>query len=30
MLIYNNMIKRIFWIEFRYSILVLFRLQELI
>nr|DAM05207.1 MAG TPA: hypothetical protein [Caudoviricetes sp.] len=30
MLIYNNVIKRIFRIEFRYSILVLFRLQELI
>nr|DAN23384.1 MAG TPA_asm: hypothetical protein [Bacteriophage sp.]DAT27308.1 MAG TPA: hypothetical protein [Caudoviricetes sp.] len=30
MLIYNNVIKCIFWVEFRYSVLVLFRLQELI
>nr|DAL48725.1 MAG TPA_asm: hypothetical protein [Caudoviricetes sp.] len=28
--IYNNVIKRIFWVESRYSILVLFRLHELI
>nr|DAH97255.1 MAG TPA: hypothetical protein [Bacteriophage sp.] len=30
LLIYNNVIKRIFWVEFWHSVLVLFRLQELI